>query len=350
VSKTLRCTLALVAAAATVGCGTSDEPGTGAATPEEAALRDVKSYVASNLDELVKASTELRSAAPAPDDDGWSAARDAAAVTSMKNAWRRARAAYEHVEGAIAVLFPELDVSTDERYDGFLETAPDDNLFDDQGVTGIHAIERILWSDTIRPEVVAFEKGLKGYRAAAFPSTPAEAQDFKDNLAARLVAEVTRMRDMFGPLALDTAAAYRGVMGSIGEQIEKVNKAATGEEESRYASETLADMRSNLAGGLATVDAFEPWLLSKPGGAEIDTRIRAGFKRISDAYGAILGPALPSPPPTWSSASPTPADLMSPFGKLYSLLETESDGDRSDSTVGQMGSAATLMGIPVLPP
>jgi iron uptake system component EfeO len=352
---TLPRSLGLLATATMVagafGCGDGDQaPGPGSTTAEQMVLRDVKTYVSSNLDELVKATTDLRSAAPAADDDGWNAIQDAAAVSSMKAAWRRARAAYEHVEGAIAVLFPELDISTDERYDGFLEGGPDDNLFDDQGVTGIHAIERILWASDTRADVVDFEKALQGYQAAAFPATRAEAQSFKDRLAGRLVSEVTMMRDMFLPLALDSAAAYRGVMGSMAEQIEKVDKAATGEEESRYANDTRADMRANLAGGQATVDAFKPLLLSKAGGAELDSKIRAGFKRISDAYAALPGGSLPTPPATWSSASPSASDLATPFGRLYALLQNESDEMKADSTVGQMGTAAVLMGIPVLPP
>jgi iron uptake system component EfeO len=342
---------ATMVAGGVFGCSNSDDtPAPGSMAAEQVVLRDVKTYVRSNLEELVRASADLRTAAPVADDDGWNATRDVAAVTTMKAAWRRGRAAYEHVEGAIAVLFPELDVSTDERYDGFLETGADDNLFDDQGVTGIHAIERILWSDTIRTEVVDFERALAGYKPAAFPATRAEAQDFKDKLAARLASEVTLMRDMFVPLMLDSGAAYRGVIGSIAEQIEKIDKAATGEEESRYSNETLADMRSNLAGGLATVDAFKPWLVSKAGGAELDSRIRAGFQRISAAYAALPGAALPTPPATWDPASPSASDLTTPFGKLYTLLKTESDEMTAESTVGQMDTAAMLMGIPVLAP
>src|SRR4051794_22937519 len=103
----------------------------------------------------------------------------------MKVQWRLARQAYEHIEGAIAVLFPELDVSTDERYDGFVETAADAYLFDGEGATGIHAIERILWAGEIRPEVVTFEMGLPGYKAAAYPKTKQEADDFKNKLCQR---------------------------------------------------------------------------------------------------------------------------------------------------------------------
>jgi iron uptake system component EfeO len=339
--------LASTLALATMGCGESSPPPPSGA---DKALTQVKIYITTNLDDLVTATTALRDAAPAPDDDGWDSTRDAAAVSSMKGSWRKARAAYEHIEGAIAVLFPELDVSTDERYDGFLEAGPDQNLFDAEGVTGVHALERILWSDSIRPEVVAFEKELTGYKTAAFPANKAEADDFKNKLAARLVTDVSLMRAQFLPLALDQAAAYRGVIGSIAEQVEKTEKAATGEEESRYANETLADMRANLAGGLATVDAFKDLLVAQPSGADLDAKIRAGMKRLKDAYDAHPGAALPEPPATWSSVMPSAADLATDFGKLYALLKQESDEEAEGSTAAIMDAAATLMGIPVLPP
>ena len=50
-----------------------------------------------------------------------------------------------------------------------IASVPDLDLFDGQGVTGVHAIERILWADQTRAEVIDFEKPIKGYKAAAFP-------------------------------------------------------------------------------------------------------------------------------------------------------------------------------------
>ena len=224
--------------------------------PELQALFDVKAYIQSNLDDLDGAVSALQSDAPVADADGWNAKSDAAAVAKMKADWKRARIAYEHIEGALAVLFPDLDASTDERYDGFISTSPDDYLFDDKGVIGVHAIERILWSAEIPVTVKNFEQGLPGYKEAAFPSSHQEALDFKNKLCARLVADVKTMRSQFAPLALDPAAAFRGVIGSMNEQLEKASKAATGEEESRYAQYTLADMRANIEAGEQTYSAF----------------------------------------------------------------------------------------------
>jgi iron uptake system component EfeO len=326
-------------------CGGDNEVLTSDVEREEQAVLEVKGKIQVSLDELYDAAVDLQAAAPAPDADGWSAATDAAAVNEMRAQWKRARLAYEHVEGAIAVLFPDLDVSTDARYDAFIEVSPDQNLFDDTGVTGAHAIERVLWSDAMPGSVLAFESALPGYKAAAFPASEAEASDFKAKLCARFVADTKAIRDGFGPLALDASAAYRGVIGSMAEQVEKINKAATGEEESRYAQFTLADMRANVAAGKETYAAFQGWLKDK-GGAAVDVEILAGFDRIDEAYVQINGDALPPVPEGWSSEAP-PADLLenTPFGRLFGVLRTEADPEAQGSLVSAMLKSADLLGV-----
>jgi iron uptake system component EfeO len=339
-----RLALPALSALGLIGCGGDEKP------PEQQALLEVKAYVTSNLNDFVDAAAKLQAAAPAPDDDGWNPTANAAAVTEMKAQWKRARVAYEHVEGAIAVLFPELDVSTDERYDGFLaDNGPDAALFDDTIVTGVHGIERILWSDTIPGSVVAFESALPGYQAAAFPSTRQQADDFKNKLCAKLVADAIEIRDEFKPLALDPATAYRGVIGSMEEQLEKADLAATGEEESRYAQYTLADMRANVEAGVKTFAAFKPWLKSKPGGQALIDKIDADFGRVNAAYAQLSGDALPPVPATWSSQSPSAADLATPFGMLWGVLHAEADPATAGTLVSDMNESAQLLGIPELP-
>jgi iron uptake system component EfeO len=321
----------------------------GGTDPEEEALLAVKDYVDVELEALRAAAVDLQAAAPLPDADGWNATDDADAVEAMRAAWRRARVAYEHIEGAIAILFPHLDRSTDERYDGFIEEDADPNLFDGSGVTGVHAIERILWADAHPAHVVEFEMALLNYSPAAFPANEAEATTFRDELVQKLIEDVTRMRDDFAPLALDPAAAYRGVIGSMEEQQEKVSLAATGEDESRYASYTLGDMRANLEGGRAIYGAFQPWLRGETDGEEIDGRIVAGFDRLSAAYGAISGDAIPEVPATWSATAPTEADLATPYGQLFTLVTHEGDPVVPTSLVSAMNDGGEALGIPQVP-
>ncbi len=312
-----------------------------ATDPEVAAILEVKAITAEELGNLAAAARDIQSAAPAA---GWGAAEAAA----MEAPWREARDAYERVEGAIAVLFPELDAATDERYDGFLAEGADDNLFDDEGVIGVHAIERIVWADRHPAHVIVFESALPGYQPAAFPASETEAGLFKSALCQRLVDDTADMATQFEPLALDSAAAFRGVIGSMAEQYEKVNLAQTGEDESRYAQHTLGDMRANLEGGRALYLAFEPWLLAE-GGDDLHAEILDGFDRVEAGYDAIAGDAIPAVPEAWDPTNPTAEDLATPYGQLWTLLSTEADPTIAGSLVERMSAAADRLSIPQLP-
>ncbi|MEW5849115.1 MAG: EfeM/EfeO family lipoprotein [Myxococcota bacterium] len=334
-----------------LGCaptGATSSSSSGGSQPQSPTLA-VKSYVTEQLELLHTAVDALKNAAPAPDADGWNPTADAAAVEAMRTEWKKARNAYERVEGAIAVLFPELDAATDERYDGFIAEAADDNLFDGTGVTGVHAVERILWADSHRPEVVTFESGLPNYVAASFPTTEQQAREYKTSLLARLEEDVHTMLEEFGPLALDPSSAFRGVVGSLEEQLEKVNLAYTAEDESRYAQHTLGDMRANLSGGKATFDAFRAELRAKEGGADLETKVTSSFGRIETAYNAISGDAIPAVPEGWNPESPSAEHLQTPYGQLFTILSEEADPEREGSLVHSMNLAADLLGIPQLP-
>lgn len=355
------CALAFCPLAA---CSSSDE------TPsQETVAARMQAALLDNLQRMRAAGVELQAAAPAPPDRGWDAQADAAALVAMKSAWARARDAYEHVEGAIAPLFPDLDATMDARYDGFLAVlgAPGDaNPFDEQGVTGMHAIERILYANVVPPKVLTFEATLIGYRPPAFPATAAEAQAFKTQLCGRFISDADTLIAQWKPQKIDISGAFSGLIGLVNEQEEKVNLAASGEEESRYAARTMADLRSNLDGTRAIYALFVPWLKSTRGpadagassadagttaptsGSAIDAKIAAGFARLEAAYAAVPGDAIPEPPATWSAETPSAADLATPFGRLWSAIRAEVDTANPDSLVNGMAAAAHWLGIPVV--
>lgn len=332
------------------GCGSDGPSRADETSPERAALLGVKRFIDAQLASLHQSSETLVRVAPQPMRGGWTETPDPEALRQMREAWLDARNAYERVEGAIAILFPDLDVATDERYDGFiLEQGKDANLFDDEGVVGIHAVERILWANQHPPEVVAFESGLDGYVPASFPLDETQASDFKNKLVARLVRDTGTMQSEFSPLALDVSAAYRGVIGSMMEQREKVGLAASGEAESRYANHTLGDMRANLAGGRQIFALFEPWLVTKPDGLSLVMEIQAAFDRVEAAYGAIEGDGLPPVPAGWNPVSPSPEHLTTSYGRLFELLERETRLTQQGALVALMTQGAELLGVPVLP-
>jgi iron uptake system component EfeO len=337
---------ALVGLVVLAGCSSSSS-GKSDADYQADVVSGMHDSLATDLDDLVAASTDLQNAAPTPAGRGWDAAQDAAAIAAMKAAWIRARTAYEHIEGAIAPIFPDIDASIDARYDDFMASlgpTGDANLFDDQGVTGLHAVERIMWADATPASVVTFEKALPGYKAAAFPASEKEAADFKALLCAKVVTDAKTLHDQWQPAKIDIAIAFQGLISLMNEQREKVTKASTNEEESRYSQRTMADIRDNLDGTQKIYALFETWLVTKS--PDTDQKLWAGFQTLHGVYASVQGDAIPQPPATWSAETPSAADLQTPFGQLYSKVKSAVDPNTDGSIVFEMNAAAGLLGFP----
>ena len=132
----------------------------------------------------------------------------------------------------------------------------------------------------------------------------------------------------------------------MNEQKEKVNLAATGEEESRYAQTTLFDLRNNLDGTTKIYDFFQPWIDSKEAGPTADTMIQSGFTDLTTLYAADPGDALPAVPDDWSSDMPTQADLATPFGTLWESVHEAVDPTTDGSVVFEMNQVAVMLGFP----
>lgn len=323
-----------------------DGPKTDAEYSRAVALQ-VHDVLGKDVKALRAAAVELKSAAPNV-ERGWTAA-DKAAITATTNAWLRARSAYERSEGAIAPLFPDIDAAIDARYDDFLEELSPDgdpNPFDGQGVTGMHAIERILFAKTIPASVVEVEATLPGYLEARWPESAEESKAFKSELCEQLVLDTTRLDSEWSATQIDLGAAFGGLVALMNEQREKVRKAASAEEESRYAQRTLADIRDNLAGTRAAYALFRPWVRSKEGGAAVDASIEAAFKELDDAYTSLPGDAFPPLPADFSAEAPTPANLSTDFGQLFARVENAADPNREGSVVHGMNEAAVLLNFP----
>ena len=314
------------------------------------AVQSMHDILLADVNTLNTAAIALQAAAPTPSGRGWDPVADAAAITAMKAAWVQARTAYEHIEGALAPLFPQVDYSIDARYDDFLAalqaTGGDTYLFDDVGVTGMHAIERILYTDNVPARVVTFEMSLPGYVPAAAPATEQEALDFKNKLAVKFVTDSKIFVDQWTPANINAEVAYSGFASLVQEQKEKVQKASTGEEESRYSQRTMADIRDNLEGTKRVYSAFQPWLTTKAGSADIEAKIATGFSDLDTAYALVSGDAVPTPPTTWSAENPSAADLATPFGQLYTAVLAQSDATKPDSVANQVNLAGTLLGFP----
>jgi iron uptake system component EfeO len=328
-----------------------DIPSASDASYEHEVVIGMHAALLTDVQALHAGALELQAAAPTPTGRGWDAGEDALAISAMTQAWLNARSAYERSEGALAPLFPMIDEAIDFRYDDFIAdiNGGDQDLFDAEGVTGMHAIERILFARETPAAVIEVEASLPGYKPAAWPATEAEAQAFKTKLCAQLVKDAQTLTDQWQEqTSFDLPGAFNGLIALMNEQREKVNKAASQEEESRYAQRTLADLRDNLAGTTRIYTLFQAWLHTKSDGAAIDADIESSFASLDSTYKSFAGDAIPAPSATWSSEKPSAADLQTPFGRLYTAVQKAVDPNVSGSAVDGMNRAARELGFPEL--
>ena len=196
--------------------------------------------------------------------------------------------------------------------------------------------------------MAAYEASLGYVVPQAFPSTDAEAMEFKTVLCAKIVADAQTLASGWTAQNIVVADAFEGLVGLMNESHEKVSKAGLHEEESRYSQRTMDDLRANLEGTEAIYAVFEPWLKSKSGGADIDGKIQAGFSTLQSVYAEpqYAGVAFPTPPADWSDTAPSATDLATPFGALYGAVNGAIDPTTDGSIVFEMNAAATLLGLP----
>ena len=340
----LRCCIAVALLTVSTGCGSDTKSD---ADFQNDIVGGIHDLLLSSVTQLHQATLDLQAAAPEPSGRGWSASADQAAILAMKDAWVRARKAWEPAEGVLAPLFPEIDGPMDSRYEDYLQASgPDNDLFDGSGVTGMHAIERILFAPDTPADVVARESQVAGYKAAAWPQNQQEAAEFKTGLCQQLVKDSQSLVDKWAPKAIDLRFAFQGLTGLMNEQEEKLSLAANHEEESRYAQRTLADLRDNLSGTKKIYALFVPWVDTKSNGHAINMDVEIAFDRLDQTYSTVTGDAIPPPPPTWDSAKPSPDDQGTPFGVLYVSVVQEVDATRPGSAVDSMNHAAEVLGLP----
>jgi iron uptake system component EfeO len=297
---------------------------------------------------LNKAALDLQTAAPSKTSGGWdpSDPSDQAAILAMKEAWDRTRYYWELAESTLGDSFPALDLSMDSRYEDLLVAygGGDSDLFDGAGATGMHAIERILYSPG-SSEVAAYEMSLPGYLPAAWPADAQQAAVFKTGLCQKLVDDSKALLDQWGTKAIDLPTVFRGLTGLMDAQFEKVGLAVSHKEESRYSQKTMLDLRWNLQGTKDIYGLFMPWLGTKAFGTMLNNSVRRAFDGIEQTYSHVLGDAIPPPPSTWLDP-PTVDDQQTPFGQLYEAVRLGVDPSRPDSAVDALNHVARALGLP----
>jgi len=161
-----------------------------------------------------------------------------------------------------------------------------------------------------------------------------------------LIDDVNELRKQWQPAAIDIGSAYQGLVGLMNEQKDKVNRGATGQEESRYANLTLFDLRQNLEGTQQVYSLFRDWVHTKTAGTQSDATLQNKFDDLATLYAATTSDSLPAAPDGWSSDHPTAANLATPFGALWQSVQKTVDPKSNGSVVSEMNHIATLLGFP----
>jgi iron uptake system component EfeO len=346
-----RCYFGAVVLVAVVGCGSGDKSD---AQFRSGIVDAMHQLLLIDVQGLNQAALDLQAAAPTPPDRGWgdpTNAADLVAIAPMKDAWDRARYYWERAESTLGEAFPALDGSIDSRYEDLLmaNAGQDADLFNAAGVTGMHAIERILYAPG-PPDVTAYEMSLTGYQAAAWPADSQQAAEFKTGLCQKLVDDSKSLLDQWSTRSIDLPTVFNGLTGLMSAQAEKVGLAVSHQEESRYSMKTMADLRFNLAGTKDIYALFGAWLATKEFGATLNMAALTAFNGLDLTYASVGGDSIPSPPPTWSSLNPTLDDQHSPFGKLYEAVVQDVDPSRTGSAVDAMNHVARALGLPLFTP
>lgn len=330
---------------AVTGCEPSDKTDADFRSEIVAAMHQLLLVDAQGLN---KAALDLRAAAP---DQGWgdpANPSDRAALAPMMEAWQRTRYYWERAESTFAEAFPSIDDAIDARYEDLLAAngGQDADLFDGAGVTGMHAIERILYAPG-PPDVATYEESLSGYQPAAWPADAQQANAFKTGLSQKLVDDSKSLLDQWQTKLIDLPMAFTGLTGLMSAQAEKVGLAVSHQEESRYSQKTMVDLRFNLAGTKEIFALFTPWLATKTYGGSVTMTALTALNGLDLAYSTVPGDSIPSPPSTWSSINPTLDDQQSPFGMLFETVVQDVDPNRSDSAVDAMNHVALALGLPL---
>ena len=335
----MRHSLAAVVALASLGACTQKTDAEYKAEIADAMHTQITHYLA----DLVVAVRTIQVSAP---DHAWDPVGDDPAISRMRDAWKDARVAWENVEGAISDMFEGLDDSMDGRYEQLLNSPKgDQNLFDDTGVIGMHAVERILYAPYIRQPVKDYEATFAGYQAAAYPVSDDDAISFKTLLVQRLVDDAVELQSSWRPEDVDIGTAYRGLVGLMAEQKSKIDAAVGHAEESRYSNITLLDMRSNLIGTNHVYDLFREWIHSKASSASTaDQLIIDKLDKLDKTYRTLPTDSLPVVPKNWSD-SPSPDALATPYGALWQQVHATSDPALDGSVVHDMNEIAALLGF-----
>lgn len=304
--------------------------------PKLQAQAALKAQVATQLVVLHQQAVALYAAAPTPGPNGWNATTASSQLQSMKDIWRQARDAYERNENTLEDIFPDIDHDINGRYeDAIAQSGVVTDLFSGDQFSGMHAIERILWSNSVSTEALQFESTLPGYQPPSFPSNQQESSEFVTGLLARFESDTQNQIERWAAGSESTGVALDRLTDSAGVPSVFLYLDATQQQEDRYSQETLADMRANIIGAQACFDTFSIWLNAK-GWPDLQASVDADYQTELTVADKFPGMQVPPAPEGWNGADPTPLDLRTPYGQLYTAMNAPNLG-------GDLGTVAGVL-------
>lgn len=321
--------LALTVVAA--GCGSQDPSGS-----DDVAI-SFRGYFRTHLVALSDALENL--AVHAPRDRAWNAQADPALVERMRTAWKAAHRAAVAVTEPLSELFPQagrMDSNWDREID---RVQRDENPFDDIGVTGLHAIERILWADVVSEMVLTVERRHEGYAMARTPATAKEAADYATQLVGGLHRDAQALAEASSVPGYDLGFAEKAVKLQARALLRMVIVGGEpGRSESRY-SDTSTDALVDQLGALAGTWKILRAALRRQGVPVGSFQVAdAGLERVHAAVAAIGPGPIPARPEGFNPFHPTQEDRESAFGRLYFSVEAEILGASSDAFLAALGN------------
>jgi iron uptake system component EfeO len=195
-----------------------------------AATAKVSEYLKGKADSLVKTTGDFAAAVKSRD------------LAKAKAGYETARFDYESVE-FLAEAFSEFDVAIDARPDDFPQGENDLNW------TGFHPLEKAIYSD-------------------------GKLDERTDQLADKLVTDVTALRDEIQKMTIDSAVAINGAA----ELIEEIQAGKITGEEERYSHTDLNDFRANLQSAKFVYTTFGPFMQQR--NPVLDTDLKERFDEV----------------------------------------------------------------------
>lgn len=238
---------------------------------------------------------------------GWDALRDREVIAAMRVAWLRASLAQFRAEGTADLLNVQGSATNSDDflvpgvfratyYEAAIAEHPDPDPFDALGFVGAMAVERILYADTIRREMVVYELALPGALEPSFPRDAMQSTRFCNDLVGDWVAELNAKAARWQ--AEDPSAWTIDQQLRLGQRVwpsegEAFDGMCQGKGPAIYSGTELQHLRARLDSRTRNLELQRTWIEAVPAGREVLAELYGAQSRVMMVYDQLPGQALP---------------------------------------------------------